>query len=597
MKLSRLYTNEPSIFTPISFRDGLNVIVARIYHPLDHANGQHNLGKTLLIDVLDFCLLKKVGSDGNFLKKREDLFGDLVFFLEIETQSGGYLTVRRPVREATLIAFKQHVDRHQDFHNLPDAEWDHVNVSLTASVKLLDSYLELSSIKPWNYRKGFGYFMRGQRDYNDEFRLSKFGLGKDIDWKPYVAKVLGFSGTLLTDKYKADAEYEKIRSQRDELQTETSAKVADYEKIRASITVKQDEVDRKVAELDEFDLHSQETALTQELAEDVEQQIAELNQRLYNARIDLKEVEGGLKDEVHFDLDDVERIFKEAQITFPGQLARDYQDLVEFNRRILTERRGHLQEQSIRLKDEIIFLEQSHIGLSERRRIFLKVLSGTDNLKKYKDLQRQLDFDRANLAVLNERVAKLKQIRDFNEGFRTTRAESDRLSVEIEDVINEGSSRFKEILKAFSRIVNEVLHRTAVVYVKQNDKGNLDFQAEFTDTDTEAPTQEAQGTSFRQILCIAFDLAVLISYARDPFFHFVYHDGGLERLENKRKLALLKVIRETCNNYSIQYVLSSLEEDLPKAEDYDFMCPKPEEIILVLDDSGQKGRLFKTAGF
>ena len=597
MKLSRLYTNEPSIFTPISFRDGLNVIVARIYHPLDHANGQHNLGKTLLIDVLDFCLLKKVGSDGNFLKKREDLFGDLVFFLEIETHSGGYLTVRRPVREATLIAFKQHVDRHQDFHNLPDAEWDHVNVSLTASVKLLDSYLELSSIKPWNYRKGFGYFMRGQRDYNDEFRLSKFGLGKDIDWKPYVAKVLGFSGTLLTDKYKADAEYEKIRSQRDELQTETSAKVADYEKIRASITVKQDEVDRKVAELDEFDLHSQETALTQELAEDVEQQIAELNQRLYNARIDLKEVEGGLKDEVHFDLDDVERIFKEAQITFPGQLARDYQDLVEFNRRILTERRGHLQEQSIRLKDEIIFLEQSHIGLSERRRIFLKVLSGTDNLKKYKDLQRQLDFDRANLAVLNERVAKLKQIRDFNEGFRTTRAESDRLSVEIEDVINEGSSRFKEILKAFSRIVNEVLHRTAVVYVKQNDKGNLDFQAEFTDTDTEAPTQEAQGTSFRQILCIAFDLAVLISYARDPFFHFVYHDGGLERLENKRKLALLKVIRETCNNYSIQYVLSSLEEDLPKAEDYDFMCPKPEEIILVLDDSGQKGRLFKTAGF
>jgi uncharacterized protein YydD (DUF2326 family) len=125
----------------------------------------------------------------------------------------------------------------------------------------------------------------------------------------------------------------------------------------------------------------------------------------------------------------------------------------------------------------------------------------------------------------------------------------------------------------------------------------LEFHAEYTDTDTEAHTQERRGTSFRQILCIAFDLAVLTNYAHEPFFHFVYHDGGLERLQNKRKLALLGVIRHTCNEYSIQYLLSALDEDLPIAEDTTGICPKQEEIVLELHDGGDDGRLFKVGRF
>lgn len=70
MKLSHLYTNNPAIFTPIRFREGLNVILARIQHPKDHEKVSHNLGKTLLIDVIDFCLLKEVGTKNHFLNAR-----------------------------------------------------------------------------------------------------------------------------------------------------------------------------------------------------------------------------------------------------------------------------------------------------------------------------------------------------------------------------------------------------------------------------------------------------------------------------------------------------------------------------------------------
>lgn len=596
MKLSHLYTNEPTLFAPIRFREGLNVILARIQYPKEDEKTGHNLGKTLLIDVIDFCLLKEVGTKGHFLKTREDLFGQLVFFLELRLHSGGYVTVRRPVREATSIAFKRHAEPHQDFTALSNDQWDHVDVSLAASVKLLDSYLNLTAIKPWPYRTGVSYFMRRQADYGDEFRLSKFK-GRDINWKPYVARVLGFDDNLLTRKYDADAEHKRIETRRNELQAEVSVRVSDYEKLRASIAVRRDEVERKVSAIDQFDFHQQESALTQELADQVEQEIAVTNELLYSAQFDLAQIQRGLQDEIKFDLADVKRVFSEAQITFPDQLARDYTDLVEFNRRILVERRTHLLSRAKELRTVIAHLEETNSALSEKRRSILQVLGGTDSLRKFKDLQRQLDHDRANLALMEEKATRLKAIRDLNDDLRRTKAQCEVLSVAIEKLVIDSSVRFSEIQKTFSRIIKEVLHRSAILYIRQNDRGNLDFHAEYTDTDTEAPTQERRGTSFRQVLCIAFDLAVLISYAHEPFFHFVYHDGGLERLESKRKLVLLQAIRNTCRAYGIQYILSTLDEDLPIAEDTNGLCPKPEEIVLELHDGGDDGRLFKMETF
>lgn len=597
MKLSRLYTNDTLVFTPIDFREGFNAVLARIRHPKDDEKSSHCLGKTLLVDVIDFCLLKTVGTKGHFLKSRDDLFGDLVFFLEIELSEGGYVTVRRPVREATKISFKRHEERHQDYINSADETWDHLNISLAAGVRMLDSYLVLSMIKPWNYRKGVSYFMRRQEDYSNEFQLRKFSSGSHKDWKPYVARVLGFDDAPITQKYEADAAHAKIKERRNELQGEVMVKLSDYEKLRASITVKRDEVEQKVSALDEFDFKAQELGLNEELADEVEKKVADINEALYNARFDLNQTRQGLEDEVHFDLEDVQRVFAESKITFPDQLARDYTDLVDFNRRILSERRTSLKNRAEGLEREIKSLENTNTELAEKRKSILQVLGGTDSLKKYKSLQKELDHDRASVALMEEKAAKLDAIRELNNELRKTKAKCDELTVTLEELVTNGSDRYRQIQKTFSRIIKEVLHRTAVLYVQQNDSGNLDFHTEFTDADSDALTQERRGTSFRKILCIAFDLAVLTSYAKEPFFHFVYHDGALEQLESKRKLALLSVVRQACTDYGIQYILSALDEELPEDEDTAHLCPRPEEVIVELHDGGDNGRLFKLERF
>jgi uncharacterized protein YydD (DUF2326 family) len=597
MKLSRLYTNNDSVFVPIDFRDGLNAIIARIQNPTDDEKSSHCLGKTLIIDVIDFCLLKTIGNKDHFLKTRDDLFGELIFFLEIELGKGDFVTVRRKVREATKIAFVHHQERHRNFNKTSDEEWDHVDVSLSASVRMLDGYLELTAIKPWSYRKGFNYFLRRQEDYSNEFQLRKFMSGNHKDWKPYVARVLGFDETAISDKYEADADESGIKTQRAEAQSDVTVKISDYEKLQARILAKGDEVIGKVSALDRFDFKAQEIGLNQEFADEVEGRIAELNDSIYNAKFDLAQVRKGLEPRVDFNLEDVQRIFREAELTFPDQLAKDYSELVDFNKRIHKERRSGLEKRAAELEASLITLDVEMSQLSAKRMEILQILGGTDSLEKFKRLQKELDSDRASLALMEEKAEKLNAIKAFDDRLRKAKDRKEELTIEISDLIKNGSDRYKGIQRVFSRIIKEVLHRTAVLYVNQNGEGNIEFHAEYTDSESDEETQERRGTSFRKILCVAFDLSVLINYSKDQFFHFVYHDGALEQLELKRKLALLSVVRDACTEHGIQYIFSAIEEELPTSDDPNNLCPHPDEIVLELHDGGEGGRLFKVETF
>ena len=59
-------------------------------------------------------------------------------------------------------------------------------------------------------------------------------------------------------------------------------------------------------------------------------------------------------------------------------------------------------------------------------------------------------------------------------------------------------------------------------------------------------TSEGKGTSYKKLLCAAFDIAVLKSFATESFYRFVYHDGILEGLDNRKKVQFLKVVRASC---------------------------------------------------
>ena len=98
MKLSKIYSNWPGKFRTVRFRDGLNVVLGHVSDRKAREKDTHNLGKTLFAQIIDFCLLKKRDSD--FFLFKHSQFDDFVFFLEVRTHNGEYVTIRRSVKEA-----------------------------------------------------------------------------------------------------------------------------------------------------------------------------------------------------------------------------------------------------------------------------------------------------------------------------------------------------------------------------------------------------------------------------------------------------------------------------------------------------------------
>ncbi len=182
MKLSRLYTNRPAVFSAVDFTSGLNVVFAEIRLPQNRKKDTHNLGKTTLGRLVDFCLLS--GRDSKFfLFKHQQLFDGFVFLLELELLDGSYVTVRRGVNEPTKLSFKRHQARMQDFRDL-QASRGITSTCPSIARSLLDGVLDLRALKPWDYRKGLGYLLRSQDDYREVFQLRKWPQARRVEALP-----------------------------------------------------------------------------------------------------------------------------------------------------------------------------------------------------------------------------------------------------------------------------------------------------------------------------------------------------------------------------------------------------------------------------
>lgn len=100
------------------------------------------------------------------------------------------------------------------------------------------------------------------------------------------------------------------------------------------------------------------------------------------------------------------------------------------------------------------------------------------------------------------------------------------------------------------------------------------------------------GHTYRKLLCIAFDLAVLRAHIEDRFPHFVYHDGVFESLDDRKKINLLNVIREYAD-LGVQSVITLIDSDMPPRVEAEVPAFAPDEIVLNLHDEGDEGRLFR----
>ena len=596
MRLSRFYSDQPEIFSPIDFVAGLNVVLAEIRLPENQQRDTHNLGKSTLGRLLDFGFL--AGKNPKFFLFRYPQFSAFVFFIEVELEDDSYLTVRRSVADATRIAFKKAVVGQQDFSALGERNWDHWDVPFDRAKDLLDSLLDWRALKPWGYRKGLGYFLRSQDDFRDVFQLKRFA-NAHADWKPFLAHLLGFDGDLVTRHYaKEDELAETVRIEQT-IQNELGGTVVDVSKIEGMLLLKQQDLDRKQALLDAFDFRTDDKAQTRALVDEVDQRIAQLNGRRYTLQANRKKIDLSLKeDQILFDPEEAREMFAQAGVLFEGQIKRDFDQLLSFNRAITEERQGYLEEERAEIDVELKSVNTELTALGKRRSETLRALSDTDAFLRYKRMTAETVTLRADITSLERQRGHLRRLQALRHDIRTLGAEHGALQELIEQNVEtqnrQPTSRFSQIRLFFNEIIEEVLDRKALLNVFPNTRGHLEFRAEILDEGGNA-TSADMGFTYRKLLCVAFDLAVLRVHLNDRFPRFAYHDGVLESLDDRKKELLLTVLRAYADR-GLQSIITLIDSDLPKRAEGDAVF-EDAEIIVRLHDEGEQGRLFRMASW
>jgi len=583
MKLSQLYSNKS--FKNIRFNDGINLVLAKVTKRLDRSKDSHNLGKTTLISVIDFMLLKEIDQSHIFIQYQSK-FSGFVFYLELILNNAQYLTIRRSVDAPTKIGFKL---SDSSVNLLNQDGWDMFAIKNAKAE--LEKYLAFDILNTWGYRKSVTYFLRSQKDYNDVFQLEKFKSGKHVNWKPFLFDLLGFNGALLTEKYSIDDEIENQKNFIARIKKQYSVESEEVDKIKGAIELNRSEQKELQEQIDNFNFYQQERNLNKEVIEDIEKNISELNTIEYNLDYDLEKAKESLSNKVSFDIDQLKQIYEEVNVFFPSNLVKDYKSLEEFNKKITEERNKYLNEKILQLTKQLKQIRQDLLRYDEKRNKALSVLKDKDSFRKFKTYQVELSKVEGEIARLEEKLTSIDRIAVLNEQTKQLTENLESLVKQIGSQIASTDNKiYPEIRRIFHNIFKYIFNTPALVYIEPNKNGNIEFRVEVTRDNEIDITAESKGNTYQKMLCISFDLAVLVAYHKHSFYKFAYHDGALEGLDNRKKANFINLIREYCLRYNLQYIFTSIQDDIPS----DLMKTfTNDEICLTLDDSGDTGKLFE----
>lgn len=329
----------------------------------------------------------------------------------------------------------------------------------------------------------------------------------------------------------------------------------------------------------------------EELTGEIDSELDDLNRVKYylTARLrKLQRTEGAGVG--RFNVDSVSQLFEEAGVIFGEQIKRSYSELVEFNRQITLERREFVKQQKQELEIDLGEIAQRVSELSLERSNKLSYLSSYDIFSKYKEVSNKLSEINLSVMEINRKLEVNESVKQVEEDSRKlTRDKIDvveSIRVNRDKVVLDKFGTYNRIKDVFVDYIAEVLNKNGVLTTEQNGEGNLEYTAGLIGLDGKI-TGESDGYSYKKILCIGFDLAVMSAYADKKFVRFLYHDGGLETLDDRKKIEFIEYVRTSSSLNGFQYILTVIESDLPPGFEF------PEhEIVRVLHDDGASGRLF-----
>lgn len=573
MKINSIHANKEG-FKETIFNSYLSVVLADITEESTDKDSRNGLGKTLLVEVINFCL----GSNISSTLEKEELTG-WSFNLNVEINGDTFVFDRAPATPGFIIISgdlnRWPVKTDEDYLKMGIEDFKHI-----LGTKVFGITHESNKPGQLSYRNLMSYFMRTDPTaFVDPFKYASFQ--KALPTQMANAYLLG-----LNDDYSYKfSEIEKKKKLLGDLQkAATSGMLDDFTGNMGELEAEKVRVSQKLESLKQrvsaFKVHDEYYEIQDEAdvyTNDIHQLLNEIN--LHEQAV--AQYEENIKQEQDISVAEVESIYKEAGVYFNDQLKRQLDEVQVFHKAVVENRAQYLKDEIKRLKGLIKTKRDTVLQLSGKKENAMAVLNSHGALDEFSQLQNRVSSLQQQFDDVNNRIDKLVE---FNNGMSKIAIEIEQLKQAMTQDYSERRSSVDEAIKIFNNNSEALYSEPGTLSINITTSG-YKFGVKIL-------RASSGGVTNMKVFCYDLLIAELSSRLRGRPVPLIHDSRIFDGVDERQIAKALKLAYSKSIECGFQYICTINSDDVPyHLFDDDFKKVFEDSIVLRYSDSDPSGTL------
>jgi len=560
-------------FKNVYFKKGFNIILGERADVSSEKDSRNGVGKSLLIDIINFCL----GASRRNRKVMHEVLKGRTFIVDMDI-GGIDVTVSRNTNDPNFV-YLTNIDvdflsgikfeREGNSFKIKNDDW-----TLLLGSKMFGLDLHREKYTP-SFRSLISYFIR--QNFLSPFKTST----RQSEWDIQVSNAF-----LLDLEWKHAREFHFVKEREKtlkELKKASDQGIMDnvfgsLSDLRATQVNLKRKAEKIANDLENFRVHPRYKEIEIE-ADTLTKEIHSLTNKNIRDRKRLSQYEESLQEEVdEFSSQHILDVYNEAKILFPNRVVKRLEDVEQFHKNLVANRRSFLKQEINRLKMEIEKRDKLIAQKSSERARLLSILDAYGALEEYTRLQQNYT---EILTKLNDIEKRIENLNKLQEGKSQIKIEKMILQQKARHDFNDRFQIWKKNIVRFSQNTEELYNVPGKLIVDIKEKG-FDFKVTIE-------RSGSSGVDNMKIFCYDLTLAEIWSGKKNSP-QFLIHDSNLfDPVDERQRALALTLAKKRSEEFGFQYICALNSDQIPW--DYlpdDFNVDKFTSVIL---DDTEKGGL------